>query len=204
MARRLAGRAGALHPTVYYTVCQRGRPNSISWRRRRWNSWPVRADCCTVVGWRRNHFKCNISDALIRQTADAMVSSGLRDKGYRYSASPPRRRARHRHPPPLCESRSQPAASQRLTAVWPCCLRAADPQSTLMTAGRTRRATQSPTPSSRTLQSFLTGWPASPITCTLKASCLGSTQHVAHTHARASQDRVASRILTPRPLHPGR
>jgi hypothetical protein len=33
---------------------------------------------------RRNHFKCGVSDALIRETADKMVSSGLRDAGYRY------------------------------------------------------------------------------------------------------------------------
>ena len=35
-----------------------------------WNSW--------------NRFQCNVSDALIRQTADALVSSGMRDAGYRY------------------------------------------------------------------------------------------------------------------------
>src|SRR6266566_8889938 len=35
-----------------------------------WNSW--------------NHFGCNVSDSLIRQTADAMVSSGMRDAGYEY------------------------------------------------------------------------------------------------------------------------
>ncbi len=35
-----------------------------------WNSW--------------NHFACNVSDSLIRQTADAMASSGMRDAGYRY------------------------------------------------------------------------------------------------------------------------
>jgi len=35
-----------------------------------WNSW--------------NHFACNVSDSLIRQTADAMVSSGMRDAGYKY------------------------------------------------------------------------------------------------------------------------
>lgn len=35
-----------------------------------WNSW--------------NTFGCNISEALIRQQADALVSSGLRDLGYRY------------------------------------------------------------------------------------------------------------------------
>ncbi|MGH7651155.1 MAG: glycoside hydrolase family 27 protein [Gemmatimonadaceae bacterium] len=35
-----------------------------------WNSW--------------NHFGCNVSDSLIRGTADAMVTSGMRDVGYRY------------------------------------------------------------------------------------------------------------------------
>ena len=33
-----------------------------------WNSW--------------NHYGCNIDETLIRRTADAMVSSGLRDAGY--------------------------------------------------------------------------------------------------------------------------
>ena len=36
----------------------------------RWNSW--------------NHFGCDVSDRLIRETADAMVASGMRDAGYRY------------------------------------------------------------------------------------------------------------------------
>jgi len=35
-----------------------------------WNSW--------------NKFACDVNEALIRQTADAMVSSGMRDAGYRY------------------------------------------------------------------------------------------------------------------------
>ncbi|QDY11650.1 alpha-galactosidase [Micromonospora sp. HM134] len=35
-----------------------------------WNSW--------------NSFGCNINEALIRQTADALVSSGMRDAGYQY------------------------------------------------------------------------------------------------------------------------
>jgi len=35
-----------------------------------WNSW--------------NKFGCNIDEGLIEQTADAMVSSGMRDAGYRY------------------------------------------------------------------------------------------------------------------------
>jgi alpha-galactosidase len=35
-----------------------------------WNSW--------------NHFGCNVSEQLIEQTADAMVSSGMRDAGYKY------------------------------------------------------------------------------------------------------------------------
>jgi alpha-galactosidase len=35
-----------------------------------WNSW--------------NHFGCDVSASLIRETADAMVASGMRDAGYRY------------------------------------------------------------------------------------------------------------------------
>jgi alpha-galactosidase len=35
-----------------------------------WNSW--------------NHFACDVSESLIRETADAMVSSGMRAAGYRY------------------------------------------------------------------------------------------------------------------------
>ncbi len=35
-----------------------------------WNSW--------------NHFGCDVSAQLIRETADAMVASGLRDAGYQY------------------------------------------------------------------------------------------------------------------------
>src|SRR5205823_14991472 len=35
-----------------------------------WNSW--------------NRFACNIDDKLIRETADAMVKTGLKDAGYQY------------------------------------------------------------------------------------------------------------------------
>ncbi|MDX1675808.1 MAG: glycoside hydrolase family 27 protein [Longimicrobiales bacterium] len=35
-----------------------------------WNSW--------------NHFGCDVTEALIRETADAMVESGMRDAGYKY------------------------------------------------------------------------------------------------------------------------
>jgi alpha-galactosidase len=35
-----------------------------------WNSW--------------NHFGCDVSEGLLRETADAMVASGMRDAGYRY------------------------------------------------------------------------------------------------------------------------
>ena len=35
-----------------------------------WNSW--------------NHFSCNVDDQTIRETADVMVKSGMRDAGYRY------------------------------------------------------------------------------------------------------------------------
>src|SRR3954462_6003087 len=35
-----------------------------------WNSW--------------NKFGCNVNEALIRETADAMVASGMKDAGYLY------------------------------------------------------------------------------------------------------------------------
>src|SRR5689334_23729023 len=35
-----------------------------------WNSW--------------NKFGCNVSEQLIRETADALVSSGMKDAGYQY------------------------------------------------------------------------------------------------------------------------
>src|SRR3989441_7591185 len=35
-----------------------------------WNSW--------------NHFHCDVSAQLIKETADALVASGMRDAGYRY------------------------------------------------------------------------------------------------------------------------
>src|SRR4249919_2322542 len=35
-----------------------------------WNSW--------------NKFACNVDEKLIRETADAMVSSGMKDAGYQY------------------------------------------------------------------------------------------------------------------------
>lgn len=31
-----------------------------------------------------NYFRCNINDTLIREVADAMVATGLRDAGYVY------------------------------------------------------------------------------------------------------------------------
>ncbi len=37
------------------------------------------------MGWNTwNTFGCNINETLIRQTADSMVSSGMRDLGYQY------------------------------------------------------------------------------------------------------------------------
>jgi alpha-galactosidase len=37
------------------------------------------------MGWNTwNKFACDISDPLIRQAADALVSSGMRDAGYQY------------------------------------------------------------------------------------------------------------------------
>ena len=35
-----------------------------------WNSW--------------NHFACDVNEQIIRETADAMVASGMKDAGYRY------------------------------------------------------------------------------------------------------------------------
>jgi alpha-galactosidase len=46
---------------------------------------PIRVALTPPMGWNSwNHFGCNVSDSLIRQTADAMVSSGMRDAGYHY------------------------------------------------------------------------------------------------------------------------
>jgi alpha-galactosidase len=51
-----------------------------------WRSAPrARLALTPPMGWNSwNHFGCNVSDSLIRGTADAMVSSGMRDAGYRY------------------------------------------------------------------------------------------------------------------------
>jgi hypothetical protein len=35
-----------------------------------WNSW--------------NHFHCDVDETIVRQTADALVATGMRDAGYRY------------------------------------------------------------------------------------------------------------------------
>ena len=46
---------------------------------------PVSPVLTPPMGWNSwNHFACDVSDSLIRGTADAMVSSGMRDAGYRY------------------------------------------------------------------------------------------------------------------------
>ncbi|HJP60238.1 MAG TPA: glycoside hydrolase family 27 protein, partial [Gemmatimonadaceae bacterium] len=46
---------------------------------------PRRIALTPPMGWNSwNHFACNVSEALIRETADAMVASGMRDAGYRY------------------------------------------------------------------------------------------------------------------------
>ena len=38
-----------------------------------------------AMGWNTwNTFGCNINETLLKQTADALVSSGMRDRGYRY------------------------------------------------------------------------------------------------------------------------
>ena len=51
-------------------------------RPRRWTTaWPARPP----MGWNSwNTFGCNINETLIRQMADAIVSSGMRDLGYQY------------------------------------------------------------------------------------------------------------------------
>jgi alpha-galactosidase len=51
---------------------------------------PADCDCTTLaatppMGWNTwNHFACAIDEGLIRETAELMVSTGLRDAGYRY------------------------------------------------------------------------------------------------------------------------
>ncbi|HJP56151.1 MAG TPA: glycoside hydrolase family 27 protein [Gemmatimonadales bacterium] len=46
---------------------------------------PVALSRTPPMGWNSwNHFACDVSDSLIRGTADAMVSSGMRAAGYRY------------------------------------------------------------------------------------------------------------------------
>jgi alpha-galactosidase len=46
---------------------------------------PPRIALTPPMGWNSwNHFGCNVSESLIRETADAMVSSGMHDAGYSY------------------------------------------------------------------------------------------------------------------------
>jgi alpha-galactosidase len=46
---------------------------------------PQRVALTPPMGWNSwNHFGCNVSETLIRETADAMVSSGMRDAGYKF------------------------------------------------------------------------------------------------------------------------
>ena len=46
---------------------------------------PARVALTPPMGWNSwNHFGCNVSEALIRETADAMTASGMRDAGYKY------------------------------------------------------------------------------------------------------------------------
>src|SRR4051812_14101785 len=62
----LVGYAVGLHPTAARALNNGGaRTPPMGW-----NSW--------------NTFGCNINEVLIRQQADALVSSGMRDLGYRY------------------------------------------------------------------------------------------------------------------------
>lgn len=38
-----------------------------------------------MLGWNSwNHFACNISESLIKETVDALISTGLADAGYKY------------------------------------------------------------------------------------------------------------------------
>ncbi|XP_074284381.1 alpha-galactosidase 1-like [Silene latifolia] len=38
-----------------------------------------------LMGWNSwNHFKCNVTEKIVRQTADALVSTGLSKLGYKY------------------------------------------------------------------------------------------------------------------------
>jgi alpha-galactosidase len=46
---------------------------------------PTRVALTPPMGWNSwNHFGCDVSEALIRETADAIVSSGMLDAGYKY------------------------------------------------------------------------------------------------------------------------
>ena len=46
---------------------------------------PTRVALTPPMGWNSwKHFGCDVSEALIRETADAIVSSGMRDAGYKY------------------------------------------------------------------------------------------------------------------------
>lgn len=46
---------------------------------------PARLALTPPMGWNSwNHFGCNVSEELIRETADALVTSGMRDAGYGY------------------------------------------------------------------------------------------------------------------------
>src|SRR4051812_37265465 len=52
------------------------------------NSWAQKAEgvaSTPQMGWNSwNKFACNIDEPLIRETADAMVKTGLKDAGYQY------------------------------------------------------------------------------------------------------------------------
>src|SRR5437016_4412701 len=52
------------------------------------NSWAQKAEglaSTPQMGWNSwNKFACNIDERLIRETADAMVQTGLKDAGYQY------------------------------------------------------------------------------------------------------------------------
>jgi alpha-galactosidase len=48
-------------------------------------------DLTPQMGWNSwNKFQCNVNDELIRETADAMATNGMKDTGYQYIRAFPR------------------------------------------------------------------------------------------------------------------
>src|SRR6185437_6661976 len=69
-ARSAIGQAGAVGPTPSTSVAAPAAAGLAPTPPMGWNSW--------------NKFGCRIDESLIRETADAMVSSGMKDAGYKY------------------------------------------------------------------------------------------------------------------------